>query len=102
MARRVRNDTGMSIAAARAYLTDQGVDIRYGSGTLRVERAALEEARRVVARIPAETRPMVMEMVDASLREILPRAVQNRAPRREMDEFYRNMLLWAALREVAS
>jgi hypothetical protein len=63
----------------------------------------MEWAREVVAaEVPPETRPAVMEMVDTALRASLPGVLRGRASRAEMDEFYRNMLMWAALREVAS
>jgi hypothetical protein len=93
----------MSVEAALAHLAgDRGVDIHYGRGTLRVERAAMETARRIVGEVPADTLAEFTELVSGSLRTLQPRGMRNRASRREMDEFYRNMMLWAALREVTS
>ena len=92
----------MSIEAANAILAADGVEISYGDISLVVQRCDFEEAKKEVAKVPAEDRQPLMQLIDDDLSKNLKIMKAGKAIKEIYDEFYQDLMLWTALQEYAA
>lgn len=98
--KKVRNDSHRTAEHVAGKMLLDGVELHYGDIIVVVEGNRLAETRQAVNDMPAERRQEVQASVDAALRKALPKIQRGRFSKKVADNFYWDLMLWTALKEL--
>lgn len=98
----VRNDSNLPTQSVIDYLAKHGTKLEYGKITLAVTTAALDDTRKLVREWSPAERQHALASVDRALRAAIKKVRAQTASKKRMDNFYEDLLLWTALKEMAS
>ena len=100
MPKKVRNDSPYSYKFVKKQLAKHGVVLRYGDCELHVMKDDLEKVRKQVSESTPEERQQLIGSVNHTLQEALPKMLSNEFTKETADNFYADILLWEALKEM--
>lgn len=100
--RKAKNESGVAPEeVAERLAPENSVEISYGKITLRIERHTVEYWRWYAAQFTPDQRQAQMSMLDRYLRKTAPR-IGPRLSKKKNDEAAEALVLWHALKELAS
>ena len=99
----IRNDTDIPTGELLDQLNSvDTVELNYGDFIMKIERFALDQAIREIIERSPEVRTRITASVDRCLRKALPKIKSGRFSRKAANNFYQDLVLWEALKQVGT